>query len=144
MHPDAQQRLETLLDREIDVARDLVATLAAEKLALTGAEPAAVEARAAQKTGLFRALEQIDAERRALCADPNAAGIAAGVLDKWHSLMKTMAGCRTANELNGHIIHARQYQIRQLLDIVRGGLAPVTYDTHGKTFAKSQRALARA
>ena len=54
-----------------------------------------------------------------------------------------MAGCRTANEVNGHIIHVRQHQIRQLIDIVRGGPS-VTYDPQGKTFAKALRALARA
>jgi flagellar biosynthesis/type III secretory pathway chaperone len=54
-----------------------------------------------------------------------------------------MAGCRTANEVNGHIIHTRQHQIGQLLDIVRGGPA-ITYGPRGKTFAKALRALARA
>jgi flagellar biosynthesis/type III secretory pathway chaperone len=55
-----------------------------------------------------------------------------------------MARCRTANELNGHIIRVRQHQIRQLIDIVRGKPAAVTYDPHGKTFAKALRPLARA
>ena len=57
--------------------------------------------------------------------------------------MELMAGCRTDNEVNGHIIHIRQNQIRQLIDIVRGG-APLTYGPRGKTFAKALRALARA
>jgi flagellar biosynthesis/type III secretory pathway chaperone len=57
--------------------------------------------------------------------------------------MELMAGCRTANEVNGHIIHVRQHQVRQLLDIVRGGPA-LTYSPQGKTFAKALRALARA
>jgi flagellar biosynthesis/type III secretory pathway chaperone len=54
-----------------------------------------------------------------------------------------MAGCRTANDVNGHIIHVRQHQVQQLIDIVRGGPA-ITYDPQGKTFAKALRALARA
>jgi flagellar biosynthesis/type III secretory pathway chaperone len=58
-------------------------------------------------------------------------------------LMELMAGCRTANDVNGHIIHVRQHQIRQLIDIVRGGPA-ITYGPQGKTFAKALRALARA
>ena len=43
----------------------------------------------------------------------------------------------------GYIIHVRQHQIRQLIEIVRGAPA-ITYDSHGKTFAKALRALARA
>jgi flagellar biosynthesis/type III secretory pathway chaperone len=45
--------------------------------------------------------------------------------------------------VNGHIIHIRQNQIRQLLNIVRGG-APMTYGPQGKTYAKALRALAKA
>ena len=67
----------------------------------------------------------------------------AGRNDRWRALMELMAGCRTANEINGHIIHVRQHQVGQLIDIVRGGPA-ITYDPRGKTFAKALRALARA
>ena len=55
-----------------------------------------------------------------------------------------MAGCRIANEVNGRIIHMRQHQIRQLIDIVRGAPAMTTYSPQGKTFAKALRALAQA
>jgi len=48
-----------------------------------------------------------------------------------------------ANEVNGYIIHVRQNQIRQLLDVVRGAPS-VTYGPQGKTFGKALRALARA
>jgi flagellar biosynthesis/type III secretory pathway chaperone len=65
------------------------------------------------------------------------------VADRWRQLMDVMARCRTANEVNGHIIHIRQNQVRQLFDIVRGG-APTTYGPQGKTFARALRALARA
>ena len=57
--------------------------------------------------------------------------------------MELMAGCRTANEVNGYIINLRRSQINQLLGIVRGG-SPVTYSPQGKTFAKALRALAKA
>ena len=63
--------------------------------------------------------------------------------ERWRALMELMAGCRTANEVNGYIIHVRQNQIRQLMDIVRGA-SPVTYGPQGKTFATALRALARA
>ena len=143
MTPEARRRLEDLLDREIELARALAATLAEEKTALTGTSPQAVEQTAADKVRILETIEKLEEERRALCASPTAAGIAATVIERWRALMELMAGCRTANEINGHIIHVRQNQVRQLIDIVRGGPA-VTYDPHGKTFARALRALARA
>jgi len=143
MNPDSRSRLEDLLDREIELARVLAATLADEKTALTGDSPAAVEKNAADKIRVLETIEKLDVERRALCASPASPGIAATVVERWRNLMELMAGCRTANEINGHIINVRQHQIRQLIDIVRGGPS-ITYDPHGKTFAKALRAIARA
>jgi len=143
MNQDARRRLEDLLDREIEVARSLAATLAAERTALTGDSPDAVTQSAAEKVEFLGTIERLEEERRTLCAAPQAPGIAATVAERWRALMELMAGCRTANEVNGHIIHVRQHQTRQLLDIVRGG-SPMTYGPHGKTFAKALHALARA
>jgi flagellar biosynthesis/type III secretory pathway chaperone len=143
MDQDARRRLEELLDREIDAARTLASTLAAERTALTGDSPAAVERRAAEKIQILSTIETLDAERRVLCPAPNGGGLAATVAVRWRALMQLMAGCRTANEVNGYIIHVRRHQIGQLLDIVRGGPA-VTYGPSGKTFAKALRALAQA
>jgi flagellar biosynthesis/type III secretory pathway chaperone len=144
MNLDARRRLEDLLDREIELARALAATLAAEKSALTGDSPQAVEQQAAEKIRVLATIEKLEEERRTLCASPNSPGIAATVIERWRALMELMAGCRTANEINGHIIRVRQNQVRQLIDIVRGAPAATTYDPHGKTFAKALRALARA
>jgi flagellar biosynthesis/type III secretory pathway chaperone len=144
MNQDRRLRLENLLDREIEAAQSLAAALAAEKAELTGDSPSSVEYRATEKMGLFSAIEKLEQERRSLCEDPGASDVSASVMLRWHSLMTLMASCRTANELNGHIIRVRQHQIRQLIDIVRGKPAAITYDPHGKTFAKALRALARA
>lgn len=143
MNPDARRRLEDLLDREIELASVLAATLAAEKSALIGDSPQAVEERAAEKIRVLDALEKLEKERVALCASPANSGMAATAVERWRKLMELMAGCRNANEVNGHIIHVRQHQIRQLIDIVRGGPS-VTYDPHGKTQPKALRAIARA
>jgi flagellar biosynthesis/type III secretory pathway chaperone len=140
MEQDARRRLEDVLDREIEVAHSLAATLAAERTALTGDSPEAVERKAAEKIQILESIEILEAERCALCAAP---GLAETVAERWRALMELMAGCRTANDVNGHIIHVRQHQIRQLIDIVRGGPA-ITYDPQGKTFAKALRALAQA
>jgi flagellar biosynthesis/type III secretory pathway chaperone len=142
MAQDERRRLEDLLDREIDAARSLAATLAAERTALTGDSPQVVEQMAAEKIQILGTIEKLEAERRALWTEPSL-GLAATVAQRWRDLMELMAGCRTANEVNGHIIHVRQHQVQQLIDIVRGGPA-MTYDPQGKTFAKALRALARA
>ncbi|HEY0745454.1 MAG TPA: flagellar protein FlgN [Steroidobacteraceae bacterium] len=143
MNPDSRRRLEELLDREIELAHCLSATLAAEKTALTGDSPQAVEQNAAEKILLFGTIEKLEEERRTLCSDPSGAGIAVSIAQRWRTLLELLAGCRTANEVNGHIIHVRQHQVRQLIDIVRGGPS-ITYGPQGKTFAKAARALARA
>jgi flagellar biosynthesis/type III secretory pathway chaperone len=143
MTQDERRRLEDLLDREIALAQSLAATLAAEQLALTGQSPAAVEQNAAEKIRVIESIEKLEEERRALCASPLSAGIAATVVERWGALMELMARCRAANDVNGHIIHVRRHQIRQLIDIVRGGPS-ITYSPQGKTFAKALRGLARA
>jgi flagellar biosynthesis/type III secretory pathway chaperone len=143
MNQEARLHLEDLLDREIELARSLAATLAAERSALTGNSPEAVVQNAAEKTQVLGTIEKLEQERRTLCASPDSPGIAATVVERWRALLQLMAGCRTANEVNGHIIHVRQHQIRQLIDIVRGGPS-ITYDPQGRTFAKALRALARA
>jgi flagellar biosynthesis/type III secretory pathway chaperone len=137
MNPEARRRLEDLLDREIDAARLLASILAAERTALTGTSTEAVQTMAAEKVQLLRNIEKLEDERRALGATAGQA------LPAWRTLLELMAGCRAANEVNGYIINLRRGQIKQLIDIVRGG-APVTYGPQGKTFAKALRALARA
>ena len=143
MQQDARYRLEDLLDREIELARSLAATLAAERTSLTGDSPQAVEQNAADKIRVLQSIEKLEEERLALYAGPVNSGLGATVVERWRALMALMAGCRTANDVNGYIIHVRQHQIRQLIEIVRGAPA-ITYDSHGKTFAKALRALARA
>ena len=144
MISDARNRLEDLLDREIETAHSLAATLDAEKTALTGESAATVEQKASEKIRLFDIMEKLEQERRSLCENPGATGVATSVAARWRSLIALMARCRAANELNGHIIRVRQHQVRQLIDIVRGKPAATTYNPQGKTFAKALRALARA
>ena len=154
MNQDARRNLEDVLDREIEAARLLSTTLAAERSALTGTSPDAVQQKTVEKTQLLGMIERLENERRALCAqsDLNVSGsdgdggtssVVVSVAERWRALMELMAGCRTANEVNGYIIHVRQNQIRQLMDILRGS-TPVTYGPQGKTFARALRALARA
>jgi flagellar biosynthesis/type III secretory pathway chaperone len=154
MDQEARRRLEDVLDREVEAARHLSTTLAAERDALTGDAAAAVEQIAAEKIDALGTLERLEHERRALCAatglnvpdnrpQDNDGAMATAVAERWRVLMELMARCRTANDINGYIIRVRQNQIRQLMDIVRG-TSPVTYGPQGKSLGSAQRALARA
>lgn len=153
MKDDARRRLEDLLDHEIEVARTLATTLDAERAALTGTSPQAVEQQATEKMRLLAAIEKLEDERRAVsvAAEQGLPGarvargtdIASTVAERWRTLMELMAGCRTANEINGYIINLRRGQVSQLLGILRGA-TPLTYSPQGKTFAKALRALAKA
>jgi flagellar biosynthesis/type III secretory pathway chaperone len=156
MNSDTHLRLEAVLDREIEAARSLAATLDAERVALSGNSPEAVVERAAQKTELFGMIEQLEVRRRELCdaasislptiqqgRTPLTSGVSDTVADRWRALLELIAGCQIANEVNGYIINARRGQLNQLFQVLRGG-APVTYGPQGKTFASSLRALARA
>ncbi|HTV97446.1 MAG TPA: flagellar protein FlgN [Steroidobacteraceae bacterium] len=153
MNEDSRRRLEDLLDREIEIARELAAALDTERTALTGPSPEAVERAAGEKMRLLGCMERLEDERRALANAaeqalpgtrvPREAGIAATVAERWRALMDLMARCRSANEVNGYIIHTRRGQIQQLIGIVRGA-APLTYTAQGKTMARALRALAKA
>jgi flagella synthesis protein FlgN len=142
-----------LLDREIEAARSLAAVLDAERAALTGSSSSDVEQRAAEKMSLLRSIEKMEDERRTLAnaagqSLPGArvsreSGLAAAIGQRWRTLMELMARCRSANQVNGYIIHTRQNQLQQLLGVVRGA-APLTYTAQGKTFARAQRPLAKA
>ena len=142
MNDAALQQLETVLDREIQLAEELAATLTTERALLTGVAPAAVVEQAAIKTALVGRIENLESERRSLW-EPAVVESSARVNARWQSLMEVVARCRKANDVNGYIINTRSGQIRQLIDVVRGG-APVTYGPAGKTFSRALRALARA
>lgn len=156
MNSDAHRSLEAVLDRELETARTLAATLDAERVALTGKSPEAVIEKAAEKTQLFGVIESLEAERNQLCAaakislsqarksqSSTDADLPSSVSDRWHALLELIAGCRRSNEINGYIINARRGQLNQLFQVLRGG-SPITYSPQGKTFAKSLRALAQA
>jgi flagellar biosynthesis/type III secretory pathway chaperone len=153
MGDDSRSRLEELLDHEIEAARALESVLAAERSALTGSSPAAVEECAARKVELLDTIEKLEEERRslALAADQPLPGtratqgarVAASIAERWDRLMQLMSGCRSSNEVNGYIINTRHGQIQKLLAVVRGA-SPLTYNPQGKAFAKAQRALAKA
>src|SRR5947208_845542 len=120
MNPEARHRLEELLSREITAAESLAQTLAAERAALTGDSPGLVKEMAAEKVGLFNRIEKMEEERRALwgASGTDVSAFGQVVMERWRALMALMAGCRRANDVNGHIIRIRQNQIRQLFDIV--------------------------
>jgi flagellar biosynthesis/type III secretory pathway chaperone len=156
MNGDTHQRLEGVLDREIEAARSLATALQVERAALTGDSADAIKAIALQKVELFGLIEKLGQQRLQLCdaasvslpnvhsgRTPVITGVSDAIAARWLALLELIASCRMANEINGYIINARRGQVRQLLQILRGG-APVTYGPQGRTNTPSLRALARA
>jgi len=141
VNSDARQ-LEAVLDRQIQLAESLSMLLAAEKDALLGKSPDEVMQRATAKLALLGQIETLEHERTALWQQA-AARETAGVAQRWQALMAWMTLCRSANEVNGYIIHLRRSQVGQLLAALRGG-APALYGPQGKTFGRALRALATA
>jgi flagellar biosynthesis/type III secretory pathway chaperone len=139
---DARRELEAVLDLEIQMAETLSSTLAEERDALLGKSPAEVVARTTLKLALLRQIEELERERTALW-QPAVALRDPEVARRWQSLMSLMKRCRSANEVNGYIIHLRRSQVGQLLTALRGG-APALYGPQGKTFGRALRALATA
>src|SRR3981081_4898696 len=92
MAQDERRRLEDLLDREIDAARSLAATLAAERTALPGDSPQVVEQMAAEKIQILGTIEKLEAERRALWTEPSL-GLAGTGGESWRNLLDLMGGC---------------------------------------------------
>ncbi|MFO1467537.1 MAG: flagellar protein FlgN [Steroidobacteraceae bacterium] len=150
MNPAASSRIEQLLDRQIELAHALAAVLEAERDALTGTSPELVSEKASEKVRLLEQFERLEQERRQLCTQagmpPMEAGSQSGAsrafAQRWKSLMGLLAHCRNANETNGLILNLKQGQVRQLLDILRGGPA-ITYGPNGQTFAAAVRPIAR-
>lgn len=154
MNAMAERQIEQLLDQQIQIAAQLAAVLEAERDALTGTSPSLVSEKAAEKVRLLEIFERLENERRRICAESGVASLADASRDtstgltrtlshRWRSLMGLLAACRNANETNGLILNLKQGQVRQLLDIVRGGPA-VTYGPNGQTLASAVRPLARA
>ena len=144
MAPDTQNRLASVLDRQIAVAMELASLLDAERTALAGSAADQVARRATEKVALLQSMEQLEMERNQLCEGEFASG--ESTIEnrrRWGSLMSIAKACRDANEVNGYIINARNHQVRQMIDILRGG-ASVTYGPQGKTTANALRALAQA
>jgi len=84
-------------------------------------------------------LEDVDSGRRELGspATSEAPGDANPFAPRWRELMELIAGCRSAHDANGYVVHVQQTRTRLFKGIVRG--AP-----QSKTFASALRALAEA
>ncbi len=150
MNPAASSRIEQLLDRQIELAHALAAVLEAERDALTGTSPELVSEKASEKVRLLEQFERLEQERRQLCTQAgmppmeaaSQPGASRAFAQRWKSLMGLLAHCRNVNETNGLILNLKQGQVRQLLDILRGGPA-ITYGPNGQTFAAAVRPIAR-
>ncbi len=132
-------------------ARALLDFLERENTALREDDLDTFLALAQQKKEKITALEDVDRPRVALlqaaCLPADEGGTAAFIdasppplPQQWQAFLETLKACQRQNATNGRMIHARQHQLQQALEILRGqfGEEGLAYDQQGRP-TKSQR-----
>jgi len=135
--------LNSLLDRQIAAGNALLAALEAERSALTGFDPAALEHSTAEKERLVAEFDRIDADRRHSIARLGFGPTRADVLEliraaedpayredsrqagplatRWRRLVSVAERCRDANERNGLIVSMHSRRVTKTLNVLRTG-----------------------
>lgn len=122
--------LEDLLAGALPTAEALLDHLMTERRALAADDPAALPAIFDTKAELATALEDLEQQRRDLCARELGTAIPAAPVfrallanssqDAWDRYCDVLRECREANAVNGRLARARQRHVRRALDVLRG------------------------
>ncbi len=162
MARESHEALAQVLDEQIAAATRLAEGLRVERAALSGRTIEALHTATRDKEQLFARFEELEQERRMLCATLGAgterssmeAVLRAqprvareGLQARWQRLMELAARCRDANETNGMIAQNRQRQLLQLLGLMRSAAhGGATYGRTGVAAiaGDSSRAIATA
>lgn len=165
MDAPSLKELLSVLGQQLAAAQALAELLSRERGLLTGTDPQAVQAVAAEKTGLLNRIESLESDRRRvlaiagrgasgadmakLCRGPvsplTPPQLLTQISDCWRTLMAVMDQCREANEVNGAIVGLKQRQVQQLLNVLRTGREDdLTYGPGGRGRQGAARGLARA
>lgn len=146
-HESLYKRLPELMGEIARLGQSLLETLQEERTALDHRDHEAITRAAAQKSGLVKSLEQIEAERIALvsaagydvsesgfCQCLTAVDSGGQIALHWRETLETLTACQQQNLTNGAIVDASQHFLEHALGILRGSPASSqTYDTHGRT-----------
>ncbi len=161
MSPHSMDGFLQLIRNGIRSAHELLTLLQQENSALRDDDLDTFLALAQQKKEKIAALETIDQQRATMLQ-------AAGLTDdeqgtatflsqgsercialpqQWGEFLNALKACQQQNETNGRMIYARQHQLQQALNILRGqfGEEELSYDQQGKpTKATGTTPIAKA
>ncbi|WP_152221930.1 flagella synthesis protein FlgN [Pseudomonas sp. SCB32] len=147
----------SLINGDIDAARQLLQLIDDEYLALQARDLAQLQQLLERKVPLMQQLERNGRDRAAALQQAGCSvdrqGLAqfaersgnAEVLERGDELGALLDQCQDANQRNGRIIRAGQASTGRLLDILRGQDTPNLYDRRGSSTQSSrQRPLSQA
>lgn len=146
-----RQRLDEILGREIECVTALACVLEAEKEALAGRDPHALEETAKDKQCHIEELGELDRRRTELLKAAGFAADRAGLenciqwcdadgplLDRWRQLVSLLEKCRDQNLANGSLVELNRRRAEQVLAILRGQQADTRlYGSAGESVAHS-------
>lgn len=155
---DQQQRLSSLLAREIDLTLSLKKFLELEYKTLSKSDAAALEKIVTDKQEAISALElaghQRDAEMSALGVSNTSATEVFGsnphLAPLWSRLLSLATECQQQNRINGSVVELGMRHSIRALDILRGSIAADSnvdefYDESGqKSSSAEKRSIAQA
>jgi flagellar biosynthesis/type III secretory pathway chaperone len=125
------QRWNAVLGEQIRCAEAMLATLVRESEALAAGNHDSLALATDAKTALVDTLERLEAERRTLAEQSDAAAV-----DSRQRLHALIARCKEQNERNGMLLKARAENLRVALKTLRGG-EPELYGASGRTPARA-------
>lgn len=130
---DCRQRLGEILVREIECAAAFVQVLNAEKTALAGRDPGALETAVEAKQRCAEELQELDRQRVELLKSagfsPDRAGVESciqwcdaddSLSPRWQRLLALLEQCRDLNLANGNLLELNRHHAERALAILRG------------------------
>jgi len=130
-HVEIEQSLAATLAQMRHTAYELTEAMTLESDALETADTNALLRAASTKTVLMQNLEQLDVQRRHLCAASRTAEMACQ--SDWHELLEDLKVVKSLNMSNGTMVRLRLGFVRRALATLTGGNPePVVYERYGQ------------
>lgn len=153
--------LSSSMTQAIELLDSLTTLLMAERASLTDRDSVKLHDLLNQKTELLIQLEKNASERTQLLLDAGLKGddqgmsnyfdslptnAASTLREQWKTLKEGLQSCKTANQINGTILHRSKSQVDTLLNILRGqsGDQKIYTDAGKSTAIGGRNSLAKA
>ena len=138
-----QSNVANQLERCLNAAAALKESLAAERDALSGRDPAHIATAVGEKQLRLAELAKMLAANRSIFRSAEATGSGAGDFpgERWRQFLALAAECERLNSGNGAAIRLRQHQIERGIALLRG--TDTATDVYGPSGARSATAPGR-